>query len=346
MKFIKRLVLFFILILVIFLVSCNDTRGDNNSSIHLNGAEEISIEVKSEYEELGVELPKKYSYEISQDIDTSELGKQEVIYIIYNKKGEKVKELKRIINVVDTTAPTIQEANDKTFYLGVGYSINDFIDNYYDNYDNKRDLKFSQTEFMFNELGEQDVEITISDSSNNSTTFSKTINVELDLVKKLKYEYRLTPSAYETQIFIDADTGEQTDSEFIRVKLNSYREYIEGYSFTHTLSYYKRTNSELGEYAKVIVFYDYYTKDVKPLYYEIWQDGDVIARITINAHKDDNNDLRFFNPTIHKNTTDYSLEEIANEAKLYIEDVIISFSEYIRNVLHFEVNAYNKIIWY
>lgn len=344
MKLIKHLVLFSVLIILeILLVSCSGTSGDKNSSIHLNGDEEINVEVKSEYEELGLDLPKKYTYEISEEIDTNVLGRQEVTYTIYDEKGKQVKELKRIINVVDTTAPTIKEANDKTFYLGVGYSINDFLDSYYDNYDKNRDLKFSQTEFVFNELGEQDVEITISDSSNNSTTFSKTINVELDLVKKLEYEYRFKPSTYEIQILTDADTGEQ--SKFIRVKLNLYREYIEGFSFSHALDYFKRNNSELGEYAKVEVVYDFYTKDVMPLYYEIWKDGDVIARITISASKD-GNDIHFFRPTIHKNTTDYSLEEIAAEAKLYIEDVIISFRDYIRNVLHFEVNDYDEIIWY
>lgn len=344
MKLIKRLVVFLILILFeILLVSCSGTSSDKNSSIHLNGDEEINVEVKSEYEELGVELPKKYTYEISEEIDTNKLGRQEVTYTIYNEKGKQVKELKRIINVVDTTAPTIKEANDKTFYLGVGYSINDFLDSYYDNYDKSHDLKFSQTEFVFNELGEQDVEITISDSSNNSTTFSKTINVELDLVKKLEYEYRFNPSTYEIQILTDSVTGEQ--SKFIRVKLNLYREYIEGLSFSHVLDYFKRNNSELGEYAKVEVAYNFYTKDVMPLYYEIWQNGDVIARITISASKD-GNDIHFFRPTIHKNTTDYSLEEIAAEAKLYIEDVIISCRDYIRNVLHFEVNDYDEIIWY
>ena len=135
MKFINCLVLFLILILEIFLVSCNKAEDLN---IHLNGDEEITIEVKSEYEELGIELPNNYTYEIFEDIDTNKLGKQEVNYVIYDKKGNKVKELKRIINVVDTTAPTIKEAKDKAFYLGVGYNINDFISN---SYDEKNDNK-------------------------------------------------------------------------------------------------------------------------------------------------------------------------------------------------------------
>ena len=50
MKFIKRLVLFVILILVIFLVSCNDAKDEKNLNIHLIGEEEITIEAKSEYE--------------------------------------------------------------------------------------------------------------------------------------------------------------------------------------------------------------------------------------------------------------------------------------------------------
>lgn len=344
MKLIKRLVVFLILILFeILLVSCSGTSGDKNSSIHLNGDEEINVEVKSEYEELGVELPKKYTYEISEEIDTNVLGKQELTYTIYNEKGKQVKELKRIINVVDTTAPTIKEANDKTFYLGVGYSINDFLDSYYDNYDKSHDLKFSQTEFMFNELGEQDVEITISDSSNNSTTFSKTINVEFNIVKQLQYEYRLKPSVYEIQVLSDDDTGEQI--EFIRVQLDMYREYIEGLSIYTGLLYYKRNNSEFGDYAKVRVNYDYYEKVVYPMYYEVWQDGKEVAIIYTPTTRD-GNVIRFLKPSVNTNKTAYSLEEIAAEAKLYIEDVIISCRDYIRNVLHFEVNDYDEIIWY
>ncbi len=340
MKFIKYLVLFLILILETFLVSCNKAEDLN---IHLNGDEEITIEVKSEYEELGIELPNNYTYEIFEDIDTNKLGKQEVNYVIYDKKGNKVKELKRIINVVDTTAPTIKEAKDKAFYLGVGYNINDFIDNYYDNYDNRRDLKISQTEFMFNELGEQDVYITISDSSNNTQTFSKTINVELDLVKKLKYEYRQNPSAYEVQVLTDTDTGIQ--SEFIRVKIDLYREYVEGLSFSHTITYFKRNESEFGDYAKVEVCYDFYEKDIMPLYYEIWQDGKIAAIIWITAFKE-GNDIKLFKASINTNKTSYSLEEMAREAELHIEDAIISFREYIRNVLHFEVNDFDKLIGY
>ena len=76
------------------------------------------------------------------------LGKQEISYLIYDEDGKMIKELKRTINVVDTTAPTIMEAKDKTFYLGVGYTINDFLYNYNDNYDNRRDLKVSQTELI------------------------------------------------------------------------------------------------------------------------------------------------------------------------------------------------------
>ncbi|MBO7078610.1 MAG: DUF5011 domain-containing protein [Bacilli bacterium] len=343
MKFIKRLVLFVILILVIFLVSCNDAKDEKNLNIHLIGEEEITIEVKSEYEELGIELPEKYTYEISQDIDTNELGKQEVTYIVYNNKGNKVKELKRTVNVVDTTAPTIIEAKDKTFYLGVGYTINDFIDNYYDNFDNRRNLKISQTEFIFNELGEQDVTITISDSSGNSTKFSKTINVEFNIVKQLQYEYRLKPSVYEIQVSSDDDTGEQI--EFIRVQLDMYREYIEGLSIYTGLLYYKRNNSEFGDYAKVRVNYDYYEKVVYPMYYEVWQDGKEVAIIYTPSTRD-GNVIRLLKPSVNTNKTAYSLDEIASEAEHYIEDVIISCSEYVRNVLHFEVNEYEEIIWY
>ena len=339
----KRLVLFLILILVVFLVSCNNAQNDNDSGIYLNGEEEITIEAKSEYEELGIEVPNNYTYEISQDIDTNVLGKQEVTYTVYNEKRKIVKELKRTVNVVDTIAPTVIEANDKTFYLGVGYTISDFIDNYYDNFDNRRNLKISQTEFIFNELGEQDVEITISDLSDNATTISKTINVEFNIVKQLQYEYRLKPSVYEIQVSSDDDTGEQI--EFIRVQLDMYREYIEGLSIYTGLLYYKRNNSEFGDYAKVRVNYDYYEKVVYPMYYEVWQDGKEVAIIYTPTTRD-GNVIRLLKPSVNTNKTAYSLDEIANEAEHYIEDVIISCSEYVRNVLHFEVNEYEEIILY
>lgn len=347
MKNIKYLVLILILIFGIFLVSCDDKVDDIDpniySNIHLNGDEEITIEVKTEYEELGIDLPDEYTYEVFEDVDMNILGKQEISYLIYDEDGKMIKELKRTINVVDTTAPTIMEAKDKTFYLGVGYTINDFLYNYNDNYDNRRDLKVSQTEFMFNELGEQTVEIKITDSSNNTVTFSKAIDVKFDIVSKLKYEYRTTPSIYETQVFTNADTGERT--ELIRVLLHVYSEYVEGLSYTHSVRYYKRNNSLLGDYAKVEVIYDIYTKDVLPFHYEIWKDGKVVARIVFGGAKYDN-DIQVSFPGILMNETEYTVEEMAEEARLYLADVINSFRDYVRDVLHFEVNDFNKLIWY
>ncbi|MBP5407639.1 MAG: hypothetical protein J6Y42_00685, partial [Bacilli bacterium] len=100
-----------------------------------------------------------------------------------------------------------------------------------------------------------------------------------------------------------------------------------------------------SEYAKVEIIYDVYTKDALPFYYELWQDGNAIARIWISGFKE-GNDIKFFNPSIQMNKTDHSLEEIATEAKLYIEDAITSYTEFIRNNLHLEVNDYDNLILY
>jgi hypothetical protein len=97
----------------------------------------------------------------------------------------------RFVNVVDTTAPTYTEKESKEFYAGFAYNVSDFIE-YSDNYDSK--VTVTPDTLSFGDYGQKTVSFELKDSSGNTTTYSKTINVKFDFVKLLEEVYKSYPS--------------------------------------------------------------------------------------------------------------------------------------------------------
>lgn len=149
--------------------------------IKLNGAQEITLEVNQKYKEKGVKISgTKNKHSISGKVNNKKIGKYKITYKI--KFLKTTKEITRIINVVDTTKPTITlVGNDITIYqneeyIEPGYTINDNYDkNPKINIDNKLDNKIS---------GSYTITYKVTDSSNNSTTVKRIVTVKEKQIKK------------------------------------------------------------------------------------------------------------------------------------------------------------------
>ena len=122
-----------VVLLSTFLCACN------SDSIKINGNFEETIEVNTEFNDLGDFCSDKYNVITEGEVNTSTIGRYQLVYKVYTTDGELVKELSRYVNVVDTTAPTYQENSSITYYAGYTYGIEDFI-TYTDNYNNKTNM--------------------------------------------------------------------------------------------------------------------------------------------------------------------------------------------------------------
>ena len=146
---IRILALIFALCLLFSFSACSS----NENKIFINGNVEETIEVNTTFEDKGVSYPKDLTLITDGSIDTSRLGRQQIKYKVYSSDGELVKELHRFVTVVDTTAPTYIATDTKTYYVGFNYTVNDFISEYSDNYNNQSTILISnnkQTSFLMN----------------------------------------------------------------------------------------------------------------------------------------------------------------------------------------------------
>lgn len=332
---------------IITIVDNSIEMNNKKDGIYLLGDSEENVEVFTDFVDKGIVVPPNYSFDGFIDIDTEIVGTYEIVYRVYNEYGSKVKELKRTLNVVDTTAPIYDKYIYKTYYVGIPYTVNDFLTYYKDNYDKKSDLVVSQSEFVFLESGEQKLEFTISDTSNNTTKINETIRVKFDFGQRLKYEYRRTPSKYETYKVIEKATNLDT-GEKVRVLINGYREYVEGYSFIdsedYNLMYVLRNESTCADYAKIQLSYNFLTKEITPMYYEVWKDG-VTSYVVLSGNKVDNN-YKLMYPTLNPtNTFDVDLDIAYEEVKQNIKVAYKKAKNYVEQILKYEVLEYNDIIF-
>lgn len=170
----KRLL---ILLLLLFLFGCHPSTSFNPNITQVID----EIEVHSSYDPLDfirdVSSNKDYHITVIEDkIDNTKIGNYNVTYEISNKNDETV-ELSYLITVVDKTAPTIQVITDITTTVNQSFVISDFvkaIDNY--DLDITDKLKISG-EYDISKAGEYHVQLSVSDSSNNTSTKTTTIYV-------------------------------------------------------------------------------------------------------------------------------------------------------------------------
>ena len=176
-------IIFFTLFAGTFLCACD------NNTIKIIGDFEQTVEVKTAFHDQGVSCSSDCNVITEGEVNTNIIERYQLIYKVYSKDGELLKELSRYVNVVDTTAPTYVINTSATYYAGISYNINDFI-SYSDNYDSKENIQTGFTNKTFTEPGNHLITIKLRDSSNNESTFSGNVNVVLDLDRTVRNVYQ------------------------------------------------------------------------------------------------------------------------------------------------------------
>ena len=298
---------------ILLLGSCGENKTDVRDSIYINGDVEQTVEVNTTYNDPGVTYPENYTLIKSNDISTKYLGKQEIVYQIYSKDGELVKEMHRFVNVVDTTAPTYI-ANNNVIYAGISYDITDFI-TYQDNYDSVDKITLSRSSVKFNTSGEQLVDFVLTDTSGNKATYSKKVNVQLDIIKLLnevyKYSYKLTT------------TTMSTGGTYTNVNISSSSSFSY-FSNTKSIHYLKNVTTSLGTSASIQISSTYGNFNKASVTYHI--DGSdskySVGFATIDATKEGVVKVSSFSSTINNLnlSTTSMLEELNNNLSATLTD--------------------------
>lgn len=157
-------------------------------SVSLNGKDEVTMEVFSDYKDPGVTIKKgnkilskkKYKIKITNNVETNKVGNYQITYEIKVKK--KNYKLKRKINIIDDIEPKIAinvdllEKDYCTKEIKTKYEINAT-----DNYDEDLSDKIITTEM------EDKIIFSVTDSSGNKTSKE----VELKYLEKPKNKFAL-----------------------------------------------------------------------------------------------------------------------------------------------------------
>ena len=148
----------------------------------LIGDKEITLEVFSEYKEEGSSAHFRdkditNKVKINGSIDTSKIGVQELEYIVSYKKKEA--KLKRKITIVDTVIPEIKLIGNDKISTYVGYSYSDQGVSATDNYDGDISSQVvTDNQVNTAVVGNYKVNYTVTDSSGNSSTISRDVEVK------------------------------------------------------------------------------------------------------------------------------------------------------------------------
>ena len=202
--------------------------------INLVGDEEITIDINSDYKDLGA-VAKLDDKDISNmitiegKVDVKKTGDYTIVYSITNLKGYKKKEIKRVVKVRDFVKPTlklkgsvIHKISYGSKYVDPGYSASD-------NYDGDLTKKVVVSGSVdVNKIGTYKVTYTIVDSSGNKIVKTRSVKV-IDNVApsltlsggnsiKIKLNSDYNEYGYTA---LDNYDGDITDSVYVNGKVNS-----------------------------------------------------------------------------------------------------------------------------
>lgn len=314
-----------ITILCFTICSCGESPKD---TIHLNGDVSLTVEAGSNYVDEGVTYPDKYTLRTTGIIDTDVLGTQELIYLIYSENGELVKEMHRFVEVKDTTSPIYTQLDNKEYYAGVTYQLNDLI-SYSDNFDSSIKIQSTKQTFNFTSPGENEVTFDLSDSSGNTTNVNVSINALFDFETLLNEVYKNTSTTVsKTTLPIG---GEQIRATIDRNSSISY------FTNTDSIHYIITTETLYGSRSSVQISAKYGEFYKAHISYHISGSGTTnysVANATIDMTKDVAT-ISNFSLMIN----DLSLD--SNNVKIELEQNIViavaAFKEYFANTLHLDI---------
>ena len=320
---IRILALIFSLCLLFSFSACSS----NENKIFINGNVKETIEVNTTFEDKGVSYPKDLTLITDGSIDTSKLGRQEIKYMVYSSDGELVKEMHRFVTVVDTTAPTYVVADSKTYYVGFNYTINDFISEYSDNYNDQSTIVISNNNFIFTSAGQHKVSITFTDSSNNSASYTTNINAVLD-IEKLIYE------VYKNQTY-NVSSSTFDGSKYIHVNINSKSSL--GYFDSGSLHYLEEVETSLGKRATIQISANYGNFNTAHVNFHVSGNTHNIysyGLATINAT---NQTVEVPQFSLIHNELNLDTGKMLEELNLNLNTVLNNFQNYMKNTLHLEL---------
>ncbi len=154
---------------------------NQNVVFKLNGEDNITIEVNSNYEDEGYiasVLNKDLSdkVQIKNKVDYTKVGSYDINY--YLTYVGKIYMLTRTINVVDSVKPEIKLNGEETSTIYVGEEYNDEGAIAIDNYDGDITDKIEVTsELDNNKVGNYTIYYKVMDSSNNESSVERNIKV-------------------------------------------------------------------------------------------------------------------------------------------------------------------------
>ena len=318
----------FTLIIVICLLIPFSACSSNENKIFINGAVEETIEVNTTYIDKGVSYPNNLTLITDGNINTSILGRQQITYKVYSSDGEMVKEMHRFVTVVDTTAPTFVATSNKTYYVGFNYKVSDFVSEYSDNYNNQSAIVISNDNFTFTSAGQHNINITFTDSSNNSTSYIANINAVLDIEKLICEVYK-----NQTYKISSGDTG--MGSHYTSVNISSEKSF--SYYDSGSLHYLETVTTNLGTRASIQISAKYGNFDNANVSFHISGNGSAysVGFATIDATKQSAT-VNTFRSTINDLNLDTNLMLI--ELNQSLNNILDNFQGYMNNTLHLELN--------
>ena len=314
----------FLLSSLVLLALCSCGNNNGKEDIHLNGKVENTIEVNTVYHELGITCPDKYTVVIDGCVISTRLGRYDMTYSVYSEDGELLKELHRFVNVVDTTSPVFTPNNSISEYKVGKYQLTDFISSYSDNYDEV--VQVSQETFNLIP-GVNQITITFTDSSGNSSTFEKSVTASLDMEKVIR-------DAYESQPYRVTSGSTGIGSNYVRVQIDSDTSIA--YYDSGTLHYLKTVSTELGTRASIQISAEYGKFKNASVDYHISGSGSAysVGFATIDATNKNASASRFTSTINNLNLdTDKMLEELNTS----LPNVIEAFQLYMSGTLNLEL---------
>lgn len=303
------------------LVACDDSE-----SIKINGEASQTIEVGINYVDEGATFPQKYTMIKTGEVDFDKLGTYEIKYSFFTSKGELVKELSRFVYVVDTQAPTYIGSNKTDFYVGINYTINDFLESYSDNYDNMVDLSIIHNDLSFKDSGSQDIQITITDTSLNESVFFTKIDVQLDFFKLIDYVNK-----DQTYNITKGTTG--AGSSYVFMSIDSNRTL--SYNDSGALNYKKLFSSEFGRSSSITISAQYGEFSSARLNYLIW--GSTTSQYSVGYTTFDAtkcyDSLTFTEFDSCINYLNLNETDMINEMNPRVLEVLNEFTDFVENTL-------------
>lgn len=318
----KRRLVFIVYIICWVLASFACSNSVNNTFI--NGNIEEFIEVNSVYRDKGVTYPADCTLIVDGGVDTTRLGLQKIKYSIFSADGSLKKEMYRFVTVVDNEPPTYRPVEKRDYYVGIEYTVDDFIAEYKDNYDSVSNLSIVSSELVFSTASMHEVKISICDSSNNITSYVTSVNVVLDVEK-------LILNIYKNQSYKLSTGTTGLGTNYISVTINSNASFT--YFASGDFHYIENIKTELGSYATIQISANYGEFDKAGITFHVSQSISAysVGFATIDATTQ-SVVVEAFDSTI--NNLNIDTTAMLAELNKNINSVLANFQKYMNETLH------------